>query len=154
MSTLHTAPVFIAPTRTGSHPRLQPYTIDDRTPCNQEGLDPDTISFTPGILLHAERVGFSLDQMRRAIAEPRWVNRVRFHTAPRTDESTPQRPVTGHPQRYRYCGHGVAVIIEQDRAIAVIADDLTRGPQSNGASRHGIPIGFLRSLSTFRSRAQ
>jgi hypothetical protein len=86
---------------------------------SQEGIDPASIFFTPGLLGHAERVGFTREQMERALAEPRWVNTVRRQPDP-TNQSAP---------RLRYCGHGVAVIVEDTHAIAVIEDDLTKKPR-------------------------
>ncbi|PZT84564.1 MAG: hypothetical protein DI630_36925 [Gordonia sp. (in: high G+C Gram-positive bacteria)] len=85
---------------------------------NPKGLDPNTIHFTPGVLRHAEYVGFTLEQMRAALADPRWVNPVRRQPDP-TNQTGP---------RYRYCGHGVAVIVEDHNAIAVIADDPRKKP--------------------------
>jgi len=87
-------------------------------------LDPDEVTFTPSLLAHAELVGFTLEQMRAALSDPRWINEVRHQ--PDTDS----RAV-----RYRYCGHGVAVIVEDATAIAVIADDPNRGPARRGDRR-------------------
>lgn len=85
---------------------------------NPKGLDPNTIHFTPSVLRHAEYVGFTLERMRAALADPRWVNPVRRQPDP-TNQTGP---------RYRYCGHGVAVIVEDHNAIAVIADDPRKKP--------------------------
>lgn len=85
---------------------------------NPLGLDPDTIHFTPAVLLHAEQVGFTLDQMRSALRDPRWVNPVLNQPDPINQSQT----------RHRYCGHGVAVIVEGLNAIAVIPDDPHKKP--------------------------
>lgn len=90
-----------------------------------QGLDPETITFTPGVLAHAERVGFTLEQMRAAIADPRWVNDVKHQPNP-TNQTKPRK---------RYCGHGVAVILEGTAAIAVIADDPRKRPLKNRRRR-------------------
>src|SRR5699024_5115180 len=86
---------------------------------NPQGLDPDTIEFTPGLLQHAEHVGFTLEQMRKALADPRWVNPVLRQPDP-INQAAP---------RFRYCGHGVAVVVEGNHAIAVIADDPQKKPR-------------------------
>lgn len=86
---------------------------------NPPGIDPDTVLFTPGALAHASRVGFSIEQMRAALREPRWINDVR---------SQPD-PINQSQPRYRYCGHGVAVVLEGQHAIAVIADNPTKTPK-------------------------
>lgn len=83
-----------------------------------EPLDPAEVEFIPGILAHAQRVGFTIDQMQAALVDPRWINVVK---------SQPE-PTNQHHTRYRYCGHGVAVIVEDHTAIAVIADDETKQP--------------------------
>ena len=98
-----------------THPRPSTRSRD------RQALDPDTIHFTPGILLHAERAGFTIEQMRAAISDPRWVNDVRHQPDP-LNQSAP---------RYRFCGHGVAVIIEEHNAIAVIADDPRKRPPAS-----------------------
>jgi hypothetical protein len=38
-------------------------------------------------------------------------------------------PTNQSAPRLRYCGHGVAVIVEDTHAIAVIEDDLTKKPR-------------------------
>lgn len=86
---------------------------------DQSGIDPDNIRFTAGVLQHAELTGVTLKQMKNALRQPRWVNLVRHQPDPR-NQSAP---------RLRYCGFGVAVIVEDDAAIAVIADDLSKGPR-------------------------
>lgn len=87
------------------------------TDIDQSGRDPDTLRFTPALLHHAAAVGFTLEQMRAAVANPRWVNVVRRDNTQPTD-----------PLRLRYCGHGVAVVVEGHVALAVIADDETKQP--------------------------
>lgn len=91
---------------------------------NPPGIDPDTVLFTPGTLAHASRVGFTIEQMRAALREPRWINDVRAQPDP-INQSQP---------RYRYCGHGVAVVLEGQHAIAVIADNPTKTPRLLQAS--------------------
>lgn len=84
----------------------------------QRGLDPDHVRFTPGLIAYAELTGFSMEQMRAALRDPRWVNPVKHQPHPSNQSR----------QRYRYCGHGVAVIVEGHTAIAVIADDPAKKP--------------------------
>lgn len=86
---------------------------------NSQGIDPDSIEFTPGVLQHADHVGFTMEQMRNALADPRWVNPVLRQPDP-VNQSEP---------RFRYCGHGVAVVVEGNHAIAVIADDPKKKPR-------------------------
>lgn len=93
---------------------------------NPQGLDPKTILFTPGTLAHADRAGFTVEQMRAAVAEPRWINDVRRQPDP-TNQSQP---------RYRYCGHGVAVVLEGTHAIAVIEDNPTKTPRVLQSAEH------------------
>lgn len=83
---------------------------------SQQGIDPRRIYFTPQLLRHAELVGFTREQMNAALRDPRWVNRV-YHQPTPKQQNAP---------RYRYCGHGVAVIVEGCHAIAVIEDDPSR----------------------------
>lgn len=78
-----------------------------------KGCDPDTITFTANLLEHAHHAGFTREQMQMALRDPRWVNVVLNQPKPKNQK----RP------RYRYCGHGVAVIVENQTAIAVIPDD-------------------------------
>ena len=85
---------------------------------DQSGLDPDTVDFTDQLLEYADRVGIPMEQMRRALAEPRWVNRVLSQPDPKSQED----------ERLRYCGAGVAVVVEGTTAIAVIIDDEAKGP--------------------------
>lgn len=82
-------------------------------------LDPQEIYFTQGVLKHAAKIGITLEQMHLALSDPRWINTVRQQPDPANQTAT----------RYRYCGHGAALIVEDDRAIAVIPDDTSYKPR-------------------------
>lgn len=97
--------------------------MTDTPVLNATGLDPDTIHFTPGILAHAERAGFTLEQMKAALQDPRWINDVLAQPDP-TNQAEPRK---------RYCGHGVAVIVEGHTALAVIADNPHKKPRAAAA---------------------
>lgn len=90
----------------------------DSTMTAPVGLDPQQIHFTPQVIKHCARVGFSINQLHAALREPRLINEVRAEPTPRQH----------HRPRRRYCGAGVAVIVEGRMAVAVIKDDPLRFP--------------------------